>query len=146
MVEVRARCGEERCRGWVRLSAGGGAGPCDACGAVRNPCLDPALASGGRVEICPACGGREFFTRRDFPQRLGLAVVVVAALVACICFYFQRLVWGWGVLAAAVLIDTIAALLVGRVTVCYRCRAEIRGAGYNPDHGPFDLATSEKYG
>jgi hypothetical protein len=53
--------------------------------------------------------------------------------------------WGYGLLAAVVLVDAVVYFFVGRVTVCYRCRSEVRDFEDNPDHGAYDLATDEKY-
>ena len=50
-----------------------------------------------------------------------------------------------GILAGAALIDLVLYLAIGKVTVCYRCRAEYRKARINPAHEPFDLAPAEKY-
>lgn len=99
----------------------------------------------GRVESCPVCHGTEFFIRKDFPQRLGLLMVVVFGLIASVFYYFQNIVATFSTLGSLVVVDALIYLFVGRVTVCYRCRAEFRGVAYNPDHGGFDLATSEKY-
>ncbi len=98
------------------------------------------------LTVCPACGCRDLFVRKDFPQKLGIAVVVGAGLTFLILaarpatFYIG--VW---VLVASVLIDAVLYSFVPRITVCYRCRAEFRGRRLNPDHGPFELAVAEKY-
>src|SRR5690606_3621511 len=99
----------------------------------------------GRVTRCAACSGREFFIRKDFPQKLGLALVVAFGLIATAFYAYERVGLAFATLAALVVIDAGIYLFVGRVTVCYRCRAEYRGVAYNPDHKGFDLATSEKY-
>jgi hypothetical protein len=98
------------------------------------------------VSACPKCGCRDLFVRKDFPQKTGLALVTIAALAFLILaasrgtFYLG--VW---VLVAAAAVDAALYLVVGRVTVCYRCRAVIRGVPLNPAHGPFELAVAEKY-
>ena len=98
------------------------------------------------LTTCPKCGCRDLFVRKDFPQKTGLAVVVVAALAFLVLaarrdtFYL-----GAGVLLAAALVDAVLYLLVPKVTTCYRCRADFRGAPLNPAHGPFELAVAEKY-
>ena len=98
------------------------------------------------INACPECGCRELFVRKDFPQKVGLGLVVVAGVTFLVLaanrgtFYLG--VW---VLLAAALIDGLVYLMVGKVTVCYRCRAEIRGVPLNPGHGPFELAVAEKY-
>src|SRR6476469_2535807 len=95
---------------------------------------------------CPACGCRDLFVRKDFPQKLGLAVVIGAgvvflALAARPATFFLG-VW---VLVLSVLVDAVLFFFVPKVTVCYRCRAEFRGRPLNPAHGPFELAVAEKY-
>jgi hypothetical protein len=82
--------------------------------------------------------------RKDFPQRLGLAIVIAAGLTSML-LYARHTLAALGLLAAVCILDALVFLCVGRVTVCYRCRAEFRRAAYNPAHAPFDLATAEKY-
>ena len=98
------------------------------------------------IKTCPKCGCRELFVRKDFPQKLGLGLVVAAGVTFLVLaasrgtFYLG--VW---VLLAAALIDGVLYVMVPKVTVCYRCRAEVRGIPLNPQHGPFELAVAEKY-
>ena len=95
---------------------------------------------------CPACGCRDLFIRKDFPQKLGLSVVALAAIAFLVLaarpatFYLG--VW---VLVAAAVLDAALFFFVPKITVCYRCRAEFRGHPLNPKHGPFELAVAEKY-
>ena len=100
----------------------------------------------GTINACPKCGCRDLFIRKDFPQKLGLLVVVVAA-VAFLVLASRRGTFYLGVcvLLAAAAVDAVLYLLVPKVTVCYRCRAEVRGMPLNPEHGPFELAVAEKY-
>lgn len=72
-------------------------------------------------------------------------MVVVFGLIATVFYFRENIVATFATLFALVVIDAIIFLFVGRVSVCYKCRAEFRQVAYNPDHGGFDLATSEKY-
>lgn len=147
-VRVDAPCAAANCVGRLRGVTAGATTldvTCDHCGAARALSIDAGLANDARVTRCPACDGVEFFVRRDFPQRLGLAIVMAAGLASCVLFATQRVTAAWGVLAGAVVVDAALAIVTGKVTVCYRCRAEFRGVAYNADHAGFDLATSEKY-
>lgn len=147
MIELRVRCPVESCRALLRTPLDSAGTRCLSCACGRSVSLsvDAALAAEGRVLACPACDGREFFTRKDFPQRLGLAIVSSAGLASCVLLARQQLLWAWGVLAGAAALDAALYFATGRVTVCYRCRAELRGAAYNPAYAGFDLATAEKY-
>lgn len=145
---IAIRCPEKSCRARCRIPLDR-AGPIDAhCTVCKQPIAItvPAEFDAGRgITQCACCPGREFFIRKDFPQRLGMLLVVVFGLVAT-CFYFARNVpMTFAVLGSLVVVDAVIYLFVGKVTVCYRCRAEYRGFAYNPDHEGFDLATSEKY-
>ena len=98
------------------------------------------------LESCPKCGCADLFVRKDFPQKLGLAIVVGASLTFLVLASRPRYFYvGALVLVVAVIVDAIIYLLVGKVTVCYRCRAEFRGAPINPAHEGFELAVAEKY-
>jgi hypothetical protein len=100
----------------------------------------------GYVTVCPHCGCREFFVRKDFPQKLGLALVVVAGVVFLVLaarpgtFYIGVLV-----LLGVSVVDALLYWFVPRVTTCYKCRADFRGRPINPGHGTFELAVAEKY-
>jgi len=99
----------------------------------------------GVLNECPKCGCRDLFIRKDFPQKLGLALVVGAGIAFLIlAARRQSFYLGIAVLLAAAVIDGLLYCFVPRITVCYRCRAEFRGA-LNPKHGGFDLAVAEKY-
>lgn len=98
------------------------------------------------LSTCPACGCRDLFIRKDFPQKVGLGIVVLAAAAFLVLaarpatFYL-----GAWVLIAAAALDAVLYLVVPKVTVCYKCRREFRGARLNPAHGGFELAVAEKY-
>ena len=98
------------------------------------------------LTTCPKCGCADLFVRKDFPQKLGLAIVVVAAVAFLALASRPRYFYlGALVLAAAAIADAVIYLFVGRVTVCYRCRAEFRDVPVNPNHEAFELAVAEKY-
>ena len=106
----------------------------------------PESPAGQPLTACPNCGCRDLFIRKDFPQKTGLAVVVIAA-VAFLVLAARRGTFYLGVcvLLAAVVVDAVLYALVPKVTTCYRCRADFRGPPLNPEHGPFELAVAEKY-
>ena len=98
------------------------------------------------LESCPKCGCTDLFIRKDFPQKLGLLIVAVAAITFLILaanphtFYL-----GAWALAAAAVVDALLYGFVPKITVCYRCRAEFRDVPINPKHEGFELSIEEKY-
>jgi hypothetical protein len=100
----------------------------------------------GYLNECPTCGCKDHFVRKDFPQKVGLALVVVA-VIAFLFLAARRSTFYIGVivLVLAALIDAILYLVVPKITVCYRCRAEFRDRALNPEHEGFELAVAEKY-
>jgi len=106
---------------------------------------DGAFDDQHHLRRCPACGCRELFARKDFPQITGFAIVVAAAVIAMALFGANEVIWGVIVLGLVVLIDAIIYLFAGKCLVCYRCRTEFRGTPIRPDHPAWELATGEKY-
>ncbi len=106
----------------------------------ENPSSPPPLTA------CPACGCRDLFIRKNFPQKLGLVIVCAAAGAFFVLaasrtnFYLGALV-----LLGAVAVDLVLFIFVPKITVCYRCRKEFKDHPINPAHGGYDLAMGEKY-
>jgi hypothetical protein len=102
------------------------------------------LLQGHAPTRCVLCKGEEFFKRKDFPQKLGLGIVIVAALIS-LATLRDHFLLAYGVLAAAVVLDLIIYYMIGVVLVCYRCRTDYWSVAISEQHDWFDLATSEKY-
>ncbi len=98
------------------------------------------------LETCPQCGCRDLFIRKDFPQKLGLAIVAVAGIGFLVLSADpHRFYLGVWLLVAAAVIDALLYFFVPRITVCYRCRPDFRNLPLNPKHEGFDLSIAEKY-
>lgn len=146
-MQIRYHCPTDGCVAIVEyepLEASGPTMECPRCHQVHPMHITASIRERQLVDQCVVCQCRELFIRKDFPQRVGLAVVVVFGLAAIYYFTVNVLI-GWGILAAAVIIDLLIYAFIGRVTSCYACRAEYRKCPLNPAHEGFDLATSEKY-
>ena len=73
--------------------------------------------------------GADFYIRKDFDPKLGLAFVVSGgALISAVFYWFGRDLIAYGILAAAALVDLVVYGRLKDVTVCYRCHSEFRGA------------------
>ena len=96
---------------------------------------DSVTASGGLV-ACVACGHPELYTQKDFPRAVGIAIVVVAAVLAPFTWYLS--------LVAAALVDAVLFVTAPEVVVCYVCDAGHRGFAKSPRHPAFDREIEER--
>jgi hypothetical protein len=146
-MQIRFNCPTDKCVALIEYEPLEGCGPtmqCPRCKKSHSMNIGTSIRDRNMVEQCAVCGGRELFIRKDFPQRLGAAIVIVFGLAAIYAFTFNVLI-GWSILASAVVLDLLIYFVIGKVTACYACRAEYRKCLLNPAHEGFDLATSEKY-
>lgn len=146
-MQIRFNCPTDRCVAIIEyepLEACAGSIRCPRCGVEHTITVTESMILDETVDRCAVCGSKELFTRKDFPQRIGLAVVLVFGLLA-IYLFTVNLFYAFGVLTLAVLIDLVIYLSIGKCTTCYACRAEYRKCKLNPAHEDFELSTSEKY-
>jgi hypothetical protein len=100
---------------------------------------------GGRVRRCLTCPSHDLYVRKDFPQRVGVALVFIGVVGSSIAWYHANLAWTFGILFATALADVLLFLVVGNALMCYRCGAQYRGALEIDSHGQFNLETHEKH-
>jgi hypothetical protein len=103
-----------------------------------------ALAD-GELHHCLVCPSTELFIRKDFPQRLGVTIVVIGFALSCIAWYNYHVYLTFGILFATAFIDVLLYVTVGDCLNCYRCSAQYRGLPSLDKHGAFDLSTHERY-
>lgn len=115
---------------------------CGRCGREQSIAVTDAIRADAAVDRCPVCEGGDFYVRRDFDPKAGLAFVIVGAVISAVFYWFERDLIAYSVLGGAVLIDLIVYRRLKDLTVCYRCHAEFRG-GYPRTAGPFDLHTAD---
>ncbi len=99
----------------------------------------------GRLSACLICPGTELFVRKDFPQRLGLWIVLGGFALSCLTWYNHRITATFVILLLTALADVFLYFLVPDVVECYNCHALYRGDKPSVEAEPFDLATHEKY-
>jgi hypothetical protein len=116
---------------------------CSRCGIPIS--IPPGSVTEQQVTQCLICPSTELFIRKDFPQVLGVAIVVLAAVISSVFWYLHKHWWTYGTLFAAAFIDLVLYLCVGNQLQCYRCQAQYRGVPGLDNHESFDLETHEKY-
>jgi DNA-directed RNA polymerase subunit RPC12/RpoP len=116
---------------------------CPHCGQKTLP---PATATDGRrLARCLVCPSTDLYVRKDFPQRVGVALVVLGIVGSSIAWGFSQIYWTYGILFVTALLDLLLYWIVPNALMCYRCHAEYRQVEGLESHAAFDLETHERY-
>jgi predicted RNA-binding Zn-ribbon protein involved in translation (DUF1610 family) len=121
---------------------------CRACGlnlTIPDDAFETDEPGRRKLTRCLACPSRDLFVRKDFPQRLGVAIVVLGFAASCVTWYYHWLYATFGILFATALIDLLLYFLCGNALMCYACGAIYRDASVQKDDRPFDLTVHERY-
>lgn len=116
------------------------------CPACQQSISIPADAFDAEaLQRCLVCPSTDLFVRKDFPQRLGVAVVVLGIVASSIAWGFMLPIATFAILFATALVDVVLYLIVPDALMCYRCGAQYRLAPGMSRHGAFSLETHERH-
>ena len=115
---------------------------CGGCGRAIALAVSDRVRAGEEADVCPVCEGSEFYVRKDFDPRLGLAVIAAGALVSAGFYWYGMDLVAYGVLGGAALLDLVVYGRLRDLEVCYRCHTEFRG-GRRRTGEVFDLHTAD---
>lgn len=116
---------------------------CSYCGQQIK--IPGDAVTGNRIHRCLVCPSTELYARKDFPQRLGVALVVIGFIGSSIAWANYQVLWSFAILFGTALIDLVLYIVMGESLTCYRCHAQYRGCEEIEGHGGFDLETHERY-
>jgi hypothetical protein len=134
-----------QCEQTVRagLSADTAAVVCPQC---QTRVLTPRGAlEEGQLRRCVVCPSTDLYLRKDFPQRLGVLLVVLGFAASCVAWYFYAIYLTFGILLATALVDVVLYVVCGEALQCYRCGAIYRDVPGIEDHAPFNLDVHERH-
>jgi hypothetical protein len=103
-----------------------------------------ALAD-GYLERCLTCRSRDVYVRKDFPQRLGVLIVVLGFAASCVTWAYSRPIPTFAILFATALVDVVLYVLMPNALMCYHCGAQYRGLPNSDRYDAFDLEIHERY-
>ncbi len=143
MANVSFSCPD--CGGMLRASFDSDAitVECPACRQTRKT-QRPDFQN-GCLHRCLVCPSTELFVRKDFPPRLGVAIVVVGIILSSVFWAYHQVIATFTVLFATALIDVVLYFTMGNVLECYRCHAQYRGLPGFESYPQFDLEAHEKH-
>ncbi len=115
---------------------------CGRCGQVIPLVVSAPMRADQAVDRCPVCSGGDFYMRKDFDPKVGLAFVIAGAAISAVFYWFGMDLVAYSVLGGAALIDLFVYGRLKDLTICYRCHTEFRGA-YPRTASAFDLHTAD---
>ena len=105
--------------------------PFSACAVTPSETLHDPL------ECCVVCAYDRLYAQKDFNRKIGLAIVVVGAVLSP---------WTYGAsLLVCMGLDYGLYRFVPEITVCYGCQAIHRGFEHNPLHRAHDPLLADRY-
>jgi len=90
-----------------------------------------------KLDQCPLCGASHLFRRKDFNQKLGVALICAGVAGA----YFT---YGLSLLAVT-LVDWLLFQRIGEVGICYQCDSQFRNSPLIESLEPFNLQIFDYY-
>lgn len=112
-----------------------------SCGKCSEPvklAWSEALKSQKLIDACAVCSCPRFYIEKDFPAKIGCAVMAAAV----VGFLWTENLF---VLLGAAAVDCILYLVLPNRTICYKCLAEYRGWPKNPEHQRYELTIAAQY-
>lgn len=116
---------------------------CSKCQQSIN--IPGGAISGRQIHRCLVCPSSELFARKDFPQKLGVALVIIGFVGSSIAWFNYQVLLTFTILFATALVDLVLYMVMGESLTCYRCHAQYRGFEEIERHGGFNLETHERY-
>jgi hypothetical protein len=116
---------------------------CPACG--HHWPVPAEAVTAGEVHRCVICPSEELYVRKDFPQKLGILIVVFSIILSSITWYYRMIYATYGIFFAMAALDFALWFLMGNMLQCYRCQTQYRGLAGLEKHDGFDLETHEKH-
>lgn len=101
--------------------------------------------AGEKVERCLVCGSKELFIRKDFSQRLGVAIIATGFIASTITWFYYWRIATYCILFGSALLDVVLYFMVSNLLECYRCHSQYRGIPGLEAYEPFSLEVHEKY-
>jgi hypothetical protein len=101
--------------------------------------------TGRQIHRCLVCPSTELFARKDFPQRLGVGLVLAGFVGSSIAWANYQVLWSFAILFGTALVDLALYIVMGQSLTCYRCHAQYRGFEEIERHGGFNLETHERH-
>lgn len=116
---------------------------CVACGFEKE--IEPRPSDDAAPHRCVMCGCDDLWRQKDFPQRVGITMVAIAAILSTIAWAAYRPAVAIGILMAFAFVDLLLYTFMKDMLVCYRCGTRFRKTRIEDHHPAFNLELNERY-
>jgi hypothetical protein len=136
-------CSQCECTNHTRWSTADQSLDCLHCD--RRIATPQAATDGGGLERCVVCGCDELFVRKDFPQRLGVLIVIVGFAISTVFWAYRMPIATFAAMFAVAAIDFALYFFVPNGLMCYRCHSQYHRPHDMGEFEAFELETHERY-
>lgn len=116
---------------------------CSHCGLERT--IPANAVENGMPTRCLGCGNTDLWRQKDFPQRIGLGMVALGAILSSIAWGYHRPILALSILVGFAITDMVLFWVMPDVLVCYRCRARHRVSAAGESFSPYNHEVGERY-
>jgi hypothetical protein len=134
-MQIEFNCPKCKNRNLIEGSDPGAVVECPSCHTTFGTSSEFLDKEG--LKYCAICGCRDLYIQKDFNRKLGVAIVIVGAVLAP----FTKLIS----LFVCAFIDLVLYYLLPTIEICYRCHSIFRGFPKNSQHEPFNLGINDRY-
>lgn len=90
---------------------------CEVCQHIIPLHIKPAHVE-SKLESCPCCERKDFYSQKDFNRKIGVILFVIAAILS---------IWTYGMsLVALWLVDLFLFRRLSPIAICYKCQTIFR--------------------
>jgi uncharacterized protein (DUF983 family) len=119
--------------------------PCPMCDKEIPLKLTEKIRKDNIVDQCAICGLDKLYEQKDFNRTFGIALFIAAAIACVILCWKNQVIWGYGVLVLAAVVDFVLYRCLSNVVICYRCSSQYRKYSPKSEVPQFELGLLEKY-
>lgn len=119
--------------------------PCPMCSKDIPLKITEKMRKENIVDQCAICGLDKLYEQKDFNRAFGITLFIVAAIACVILCWKNLVIWGYGVLVLAAIVDFVLYKFLSNVVICYRCSSQYRKYSTKSEVPQFELGLLEKY-
>lgn len=119
--------------------------PCPKCGHAIPIHATAAMREQNKADRCALCDCPHVYVQKDFNRAFGVSLFVLAAIVSCWLYFYNKVWQAFAVLIGAAAVDYLLYRTLPDVIICYRCHSQYRDFAPDTAYAAFELGLAEKY-